>query len=134
MNESETNEAGDWQNTFIDSSQAKQDDETARIVARIQVLRQSIDNIDMAIIALLAERFKTTAQVGVLKAKAGFAPADYHREDYQMDRLRRIAQDAGLDSEIADMYRMFVVSEAKKRHQRIAEAGETLAFSMFLPE
>ena len=42
---------------------------------------------------------------------------------YQIERLHRIAIDAGLDPEIAEMYREFVVTEAKKRHQRIADAG-----------
>ena len=45
------------------------------------------------------------------------------REDYQIERLHRIAIDAGLDPEIAEMYREFVVTEAKKRHKRIADAG-----------
>ena len=87
--------------------------------------RQSIDNIDSAIISLLAERFKCTSQVGVLKARAGFAPEDHQREDHQMKRLARIAIDAGLDPQIAQMYREFVVTEAKKRAvlEVIAEHG-----------
>ena len=50
-------------------------------------------------------------------------PASRRREDYQIERLHRIAIDAGLDPDIAEMYREFVVAEAKKRHQRIADAG-----------
>ena len=76
-----------------------------------------------AIVSLLAERFKYTSQVGVLKARAGFAPADYQREHAQIERLHRIADEAGLDPEIAEMYREFVVTEAKRRHKRIAENG-----------
>ncbi|WP_044084838.1 chorismate mutase [Bifidobacterium gallicum] len=110
--------------TIIDGEDDWQDDETRDAVRKITSLRQSIDNVDMAIIALLAERFKYTAQVGLLKARAGFAPADYKREDFQMERLRRLAADAGLDPDIAEMYREFVVTEAKKRHQRIADAGD----------
>ena len=115
-------EHSDWQKTTIDSAQAEQHPETARAVAKIKALRQSIDNIDSAIVSLLAERFKATSQVGVLKAEAGFAPEDTKREDYQIERLHRIAVDAGLDPQIAEMYREFVVTEAKKRHQRIAAA------------
>ena len=37
-------------------------------LARLASLRQSIDNIDAALIHLLAERFKFTQAVGVLKA------------------------------------------------------------------
>ena len=97
--------------TVIDSEQDWRDERTR-------------DNVDMAIVALLAERFKYTSSVGVLKARAGFAPADYKREEEQMRRLRRLAIDAGLDPEIAEEYREFVVTEAKKRHKRIAETGE----------
>lgn len=115
--------SSDWQRTTIDSAQAEAHPETAKAVAQIKALRQSIDNIDSAVISLLAERFKTTSQVGVLKANAGFAPEDMKREDYQIERLHRIAIEAGLDPEIAEKYREFVVTEAKKRHQRIADAG-----------
>ena len=127
-------EGGDWLSasvsrnpgehaTVIDSEQTANDPETALTVAKIKALRQSIDYVDTAIVSLLAERFKYTSHVGVLKARAGFAPADYKREDYQIERLHRIAVGAGLDPDIAEMYREFVVTEAKKRHQRIADAG-----------
>ena len=109
--------------TVIDADTAQGDPQVAETVAKIKSLRQSIDNVDTAIVSLLAERFKYTSQVGVLKARAGFAPADYKREDYQIERLHRIAVDAGLDPDIAEMYREFVVTEAKRRHQRIADAG-----------
>lgn len=109
--------------TVIDAGTAQSNPEVADAVAKIAALRQSIDNVDTAIVSLLAERFKYTSQVGVLKAREGFAPADYKREDYQIERLHRIAVDAGLDPDIAEMYREFVVTEAKRRHKRIAENG-----------
>ena len=109
--------------TDIDALAQSDDPQMKRIVARIDTLRASIDNIDMAIVALLAERFKATAQVGALKARAGFAPADYAREEQQMERLRLVAQGAGLDTHIAEQYREFVVTETKNRHRRIADAG-----------
>lgn len=109
--------------TVIDAGTAQSNPEVADAVAKIAALRQSIDNVDTAIVSLLAERFKYTSQVGVLKARAGFAPADYKREDYQIERLHRIAVDTGLDPDIAEMYREFVVTEAKRRHKRIAENG-----------
>lgn len=110
--------------TIVDSGDIQRNGTVHAVAKKIEILRGSIDNVDMAIIALLAERFKYTTSVGALKAKAGFAPADYKREDEQMRRLRRLAIDAGLDPEIAEEYREFVVTEAKKRHKRIAETGE----------
>ena len=60
--------------TVIDAGTAQSNPEVADAVAKIAALRQSIDNVDTAIVSLLAERFKYTSQVGVLKARAGFAP------------------------------------------------------------
>ena len=39
-------------------------------------LRSSIDNIDAALVHLLAERFKATQQVGAIKAAAQLPPGD----------------------------------------------------------
>ncbi|WP_415450626.1 chorismate mutase [Bifidobacterium sp.] len=116
-------EPEDENSTTIDRNMVAENPQNAKAVEQIRELRQSIDNVDAAIVSLLAERFKYTSMVGVVKAKAGFAPADYQREDRQMARLNRIAIDAGLDPEIAEKYREFVVTEAKKRHRRIAESG-----------
>jgi len=46
--------------------------------------RTSIDNIDAALIHLLAERFKVTRMVGAHQAAAGTAPADPDREAEQV--------------------------------------------------
>lgn len=109
--------------TTINTRLVEENPEHAQAFEQIKQLRQSIDNVDTAIVSLLAERFKYTSMVGVVKARAGFAPADYQREDRQIQRLHRIAVEAGLDPEIAEMYREFVVTEAKKRHTRIAQSG-----------
>ena len=42
--------------------------------------RQSIDNIDAALIYMLAERFKITQAVGRYKAETGLPPADPGQE------------------------------------------------------
>ena len=47
-------------------------------------LRSSIDNIDAALLHLLAERFKCTQAVGELKAARGMPPADPEREVAQV--------------------------------------------------
>ena len=55
----------------------------------IFALRQSIDNIDNAIVSLLAERFKVTEKVGEIKARANLATEDKSRENHQADRLKK---------------------------------------------
>ena len=51
--------------------------------------RASIDNIDAALVHLLAERFKITKAVGEYKARVGLPPADLEREAAQIARASR---------------------------------------------
>ncbi|HWT33815.1 MAG TPA: chorismate mutase [Microbacterium sp.] len=84
-------------------------------------LRGSIDNIDAALIHMLAERFKATKQVGVLKAEYGMAPSDPSREEQQIARLRRLAEEAELDPEFAEKWFNFVVAEVIQHHVAAAD-------------
>jgi chorismate mutase len=84
-------------------------------------LRHSIDNIDGALMYLLAERFKCTQRVGELKAQGGLPPEDLTRETQQIKRLAEIAASAGLDTVFAETFRSFIVTEVKRRHQHIAD-------------
>jgi chorismate mutase len=86
-------------------------------------LRESIDNIDAALIHLLAERFKFTQKVGVLKAHQGLAASDPGRERDQIARLRRLAEESHLDPEFAEKWFTFVVAEVIHHHERIAGSG-----------
>jgi len=87
-------------------------------------IRRSIDNIDAALIHLLAERFKQTRKVGVLKAKVGLPPADPAREAHQIARLRALATEAELDPEFAEKFLNFLVTEVIRHHEIIANGGK----------
>lgn len=83
--------------------------------------RDSIDNIDAALVHLLAERFKITKRVGEHKAKVGFAPADPDRERIQIERLRELAQQAGLDPTFSEKFLRFIVDEVIRHHNSAKE-------------
>ena len=89
--------------------------------AELLRLRDSIDNIDAALIHLLAERFKCTQQVGELKARVALPPADPEREARQIKRLRQLAIDAKLDPEFAEKFLAFVIREVIRHHNAIRE-------------
>ena len=96
---------------------------TADVPPELADLRHSIDNIDAALVHLLAERFRCTQRVGRLKAERGLPPADPGRETRQIARLRALAVDADLDPAFAEKFLAFVVEEVIRHHRAIA-AGE----------
>jgi chorismate mutase len=90
--------------------------------AELTRLRQSIDNIDAAVIHMLAERFKCTQQVGVLKAEHHLPPADPERERQQIERLRGLAAGAHLDPVFAEKFLGFIIAEVIRHHEAIARS------------
>jgi chorismate mutase len=88
---------------------------------RLQELRLSIDNIDAALIYLLAERFKITQRVGEHKKAKGLAPADPEREKEQIARLRKLAHEAQLEPAFAEKFLNFILQEVIRNHERIRE-------------
>ncbi|AWB87368.1 chorismate mutase [Mycetocola zhujimingii] len=93
---------------------------TTEATAELLSLRSTIDNIDAALIHMLAERFKATQQVGRLKAEHDLPAADPDREKRQITRLRALAEDAHLDPAFAEKWFNFVVAEVIHHHEQIA--------------
>lgn len=89
----------------------------------LAAFRQSIDNIDAALIFMLAERFKITKAVGEYKAKTDLPPADPGREEEQIARMKRLAVDADLDPEFSEKFLRFVIDEVIRHHEKIRDAG-----------
>lgn len=90
---------------------------------KLQRLRDSIDNMDAALVYILAERFKCTKAVGRLKAKHGLPPADPAREAQQIARLRALARGAKLDPDFAAKFLDFIVQEVIRHHEAINDGG-----------
>ena len=96
-------------------------DESVR--AELTELRDSIDNIDAAVVHMLAERFKCTQQVGHLKARHQLPPADPGREASQIARLRQLAENAKLDPAFAEKFLNFIIREVIRHHEAIAASN-----------
>lgn len=86
--------------------------------AQLASFRRSIDNIDAALIHILAERFRITQAVGQYKAKTSLPPADPAREAKQIERLRALAAEADLDPEFSEKFLRFIIDEVIRHHQR----------------
>src|SRR5690606_17768671 len=100
--------------------------------ARLLELRASTDNLDAALIHVLAERFRCAMDVGKLKAQYNMPPADSVREQQQSARLRRLADEANLEPDFAEKILSFIAREVIRHHEAIAEqhtapAGNTQA-------
>lgn len=80
--------------------------------------RASIDNIDAALVHILAERFRITKAVGAYKAREGLPPADPSREEAQIARLRNLAESANLDPEFSEKFLRFIVAEVIRHHEQ----------------
>lgn len=85
--------------------------------------RESIDNIDAALVFLLAERFKVTQAVGRYKASAGLPAADPSREAAQIERLRTLAKSANLDPDFSEKFLRFIIDEVIRHHERVRAEG-----------
>jgi len=92
-------------------------------VETLEEMRKSIDNIDNAIVAMFAERFKVTNRVGYYKAENGLKSKDPKRESEQYERIHDLAEQYGLDPEFALSYLKAVIARGVKNHEDI---GKTL--------
>jgi len=95
------------------------DNITQDVPPELAELRHSIDNIDAAVLHLLAERFKCTQKVGKLKARLNLPPADPIREAQQIARLRSLAVNAELAPEFAEKFLTFLTREVIRHHETI---------------
>lgn len=85
--------------------------------------RASIDNIDAALIHILAERFRITKAVGAYKAERSLPPSDPSREERQIARLRKLAEEAQLDPDFGEKFLRFIIDEVIRHHEQAKNGG-----------
>ncbi len=90
---------------------------------KLAEFRCSIDNLDAALVHIMAERFRVTKAVGALKAANDLPPSDPDREKKQVKRLRELAQNANLDPDFAEKLLNFVISEVIQHHKQARDGS-----------
>ena len=85
--------------------------------------RASIDNIDAALIHILAERFRITKAVGAYKAEHDLPASDPGREERQIARLRALAGEAQLDPDFGEKFLRFIIDEVIRHHEKAKNGG-----------
>ena len=109
--------------TAADAGHSVAADTQIRDDGMLEGYRRSIDNIDAALIYMLAERFRITQAVGEYKARREMPAADPARERSQIERLRLLAEEADLDPEFSEKFIRFVIDEVIRHHQRARQTA-----------
>lgn len=87
-------------------------------------LRESLDNIDNALIFLLAERFRVTRKVGLYKSKHRLPAVDEAREQAQFVRIEKLALERGLNPEFASKMLRLIINEVVENHEAMRQEEE----------
>lgn len=86
---------------------------------RLTKLRTDIDAIDAQLVALLAQRFELTGEVGQLKKLHQLPATDAAREAAQMARIECLAAQHGLDAAFAQRFLRLVIDEVVTHHKQL---------------
>ena len=86
----------------------------------IQALRESIENLDREIIALIRRRMEVADEVGLVKLDAASPFRDQEREDRLLQAIRREAAEQGLDAhQIERIYRVLLAMSVARQYENI---------------
>ncbi|MFC4812927.1 chorismate mutase [Paenibacillus sp. GCM10023250] len=88
-------------------------------MADLAELRANIDEIDRQIIALLADRFKFTEEVGVYKERHALNAQDPEREAQQFRKLAAYAEQCGLNPAYAESIYRHIMDLVIARHMEL---------------
>lgn len=89
--------------------------------AELSAMRAEVDEIDQQIILLLGVRFRCTDMIGELKQAHDMDLVDPVREDQQVQRIRRLAEEAGVPPALAETILREVIDTVVDHHTRLRE-------------
>ncbi|KAF3996902.1 chorismate mutase [Glaciimonas immobilis] len=86
---------------------------------QLLALREQIDIVDAELVRLLGQRFGLTAQVGVLKKEVGLDARDPDRERLQIEKVRKLAADSGVDPDIVENFFQSLLKTVVQKHREV---------------
>ncbi|UCE97400.1 MAG: prephenate dehydratase [Dehalococcoidia bacterium] len=97
---------------------------------KIEELRKKIDEVDTAIVRLIAERLSLAEHIGCLKRKQGQQIEDRQRENVILEHIREIACKKGInETDIEGIYRKIFTTSKSIQGAIVAFQGEIGAYS-----
>lgn len=82
-------------------------------------LRRQIDEVDERFVELLADRFRITRRVGLVKAERGLPPQDAEREAQIVAKVRRLAAEHDLDEALVSEVLRAVIDRVVAEHREM---------------
>ena len=82
-------------------------------------LRDQIDIVDAHLVKLLGQRFGLTAQVGLLKKQTGLEARDPDRERLQIEKVRKLATDSGVDPDFIENLFQTMLKTVVQKHREV---------------
>ncbi|MGS0741830.1 chorismate mutase [Glaciimonas sp. GG7] len=82
-------------------------------------LRAQIDLVDAQLVSLLGQRFGLTAQVGILKKETGLEARDADRERLQIEKVRKLATDSGVDPDFVENLFQSLLKTVVQNHREV---------------
>jgi len=89
------------------------------VPAELAQARVTIDNIDAALVHILAGPPRSPQCAAHIRARLDLPPAAPAREARQVERLRSLAASSGLDPDFAEKFLGFMVREVIRHHEDI---------------
>lgn len=91
---------------------------------RLKALRDELDCVDEDLIDLATRRQQLVSDIGQLKKQHGRQLRDFRREREVLDRVQRVAESKGLDSELAeDLFQRLIAASLTRQEQERLRLG-----------
>lgn len=85
----------------------------------LQRLRRELDVLDKIIVVNLADRFRITDQIGLVKKQHGLPVIDESREIEMTERLRKLSVEHDVDPEVIVSIFRCLIDQVVERHRAI---------------